>query len=158
MKRRKGRFWTLAVVVAAVILLALVALVALGVLVLPGIGSAPALQVTEVQFTVLQGATVAGVGWFGPTSFTMSGASNGYPLQVPAGANFTVAVPLNNFDSSAHTIFSAQSGAPFTFLGSSPTFPLTVAPGDEVLFLTYGTPSTPGASLPLYITLNAEPP
>jgi hypothetical protein len=152
--------WTVGVAVAAAVLLVFVVLVTLGTLVLPGSGSQREVTVTEVQFTIVQGVNAKGQGWFGASSFVIKGASNGYPLSVAPGASFTLAVPLDNFDTVSHTLYSALPGAPFAFLRSSPVFDVTVPArgGEAVVYLTYVAPSSPGASLSMSVTINAEPP
>jgi hypothetical protein len=116
--------------------------------------------VTSVRFTLLQGTNASGFGWFGPNIINYTGIVNGYPFTVAAGAAFSVPLVLENFDNRTHTIYSVTAGTPFTFTSSTPTLPASLLALEDsaVLQLGFIAPSNPGASLTLFVTVNALPP
>ncbi len=163
MKVRRRTLWTIGVAVAAAVLVALLALIALGVLVLPGTPGPAPVSVTSVQFTVLQGTNASGNGWLGPSSFSYSGVVNGYPFDVAPGGTFTVSVTWTNYDSNPHTIYSVSVAAPFAFSRTTPALPATLSANqDDALMQIYvvapNGSSAAGASLTLFVTVNALPP
>jgi hypothetical protein len=115
--------------VAAGVLLILLSLIALGYLVLPG-APPPKLTVSEVQWTILQGTTSSGRGWFGPNETWNQ--SDGYPLVVREGHAFTVAWTPPNFDNQPHTVYTIFVNSPYEWLSgqSLPPLPTSVPPGD----------------------------
>jgi hypothetical protein len=130
---RRTLIWTTLFAIAATALLVVLTLIALGYLVLPG--PAPAkLSVSEVEWTIIQGNTSSGQGWFGPNQFVWN-ASDGYPLSIHAGVAFTIPWSPPNFDSQPHTIYTIIVNSPFQWLESQsrPPLPYSVPPtdGDE---------------------------
>jgi hypothetical protein len=148
------------------VVVALLILVAVGVLVLPGTAGAAPVRVNAVEFTIEQGTNSSGFGWFGQSDFSYTGLANGYPFTPTAGSPFNVSIYLDNYDSVSHTVYSVTAGAPFTFKGSNPALPATIPPGvagpegPEGVYLevTFVAPSTPGANLTLFVTINTIPP
>lgn len=160
MKVRRRTLWTIAVAVTAAVLVALLVLISIGVLVLPGAPAPAPVSVTSAQFTLLQGTNASGNGWFGPSSFSYSGVVNGYPFSVAPGATFSISVTWTNYDSNPHTIYSISVAAPFAFVRSSPSVPATLyGLEDDAFMQIYVTaPNSPGASLSVFLTVNAIPP
>jgi len=117
--------------------------------------------VTEVQWTILQGTinSSSNVGWFGPSHLNYT-LAEGFPLQTAAGGTFTVALIVSDLGNQAHTVYTAVAGTPFSVVSSHPTLPVLVPAGeDDASFnFTIHTPSTPGVSLVLLITVSAFPP
>ncbi len=134
----------------------LVALIGLGTLRLP---SAPPSSVTvsQVDWTILEGTTSTGHGWFGPGSFN-STVSDGFPLTVAAGGSFVVAWAPVNLDVSPHTVSYASVNAPFTVDGTAPGLPCTVPVGDDPtpFGFTIGVPTSASGAYVLDITLNTS--
>lgn len=157
---RRRHVWTIAVAAAATVLVVLLILIAAGTLTLPGASGPAPVSVSSVQITLLQGTNASGNGWFGPSTITYAGLGSGYPYQVPPGSSFSVPVTLQNYDSTAHTLYSVAVGAPFSFSSSSPALPATLRAlqDDALLEISVTAPSTAGASGTLFITINALPP
>jgi hypothetical protein len=155
-KLKRSQLWTIAVGVAAVILATFLALIAFGVLVLPGASPPAPVRVTQVEFTLDQGTNASGRGWFGPSTFNYTGIGYGFPYVVAPGGNFSIPLILENFDTVPHTVYSASASAPFTLTGTSPALPAEVRAlqDDAGLQLFVKAPSTPGATLTLFITVN----
>lgn len=160
MRIRRRYLWTIAVAIVAVVLALLLVLIATGILVLPSSGSPAPVSVTSVQFTVLQGTNASGLGWLGPSTFNYSGAANGYPFKVAPGATFSIPIEWRNYDGSPHTLYSITAQTPFAFSSSSPALPATLtAYQDDAFMQVYVTaPNSAGASLTLFLTINAYPP
>jgi hypothetical protein len=152
--------WTIAVAIGALVIVALLILIAVGVLVLPGTAPPAPVNVSSVQFTLLQGTNASGYPWFGPYTFTYTGLANGYPFSAPPGGTFTIPVILENYDNATHTIYDVTVGGPFTLKGTSPALPLTSPALDDniILNLTVVAPSNPGATLTMFVTINLLPP
>jgi hypothetical protein len=157
---RRRQIWTIGVAAAVTVLAVLLILIAAGVLVLPGTAAPTPVSVISVQFTILQGTNSSGNPWFGPSMFSYTGLANGYPFSVAPGGGFSVPVTFENYDDAPHTLYSIDVQSPFLFAGSSPTLPQTLrALQDDAYLLIYVTaPSTAGASLTLFVTINALPP
>ncbi len=160
MKVRRRTLWTIGVAAAAAVLVVLLLLISIGVLVLPGTPAPAPVSVNSAQFTILQGTNASGNGWFGPSSFSYTGVVNGYPFKVAPGATFTVSVTWTNYDDNPHTLYSISVAAPFAFSKSSPSLPATLyALEDDAFMQIYVVaPNSAGASLTLFVTVNALPP
>jgi hypothetical protein len=157
---RRRTLWTIAVGVAATVLVVLLILIAAGVLVVPGTASPSPVSVSSVQFTIEQGTNKSGNGWFGPNTITYTGLANGYPFRVAPGDGFSVPITFENYDSAPHTLYNITVQPPFAFAGSSPTLPQTLRAyqDDAYLLIDVTAPSAPGATLTLFIFINAIPP
>ena len=163
MKLRRRHFWTIAVGIAAVLLVVLLSLIALGVLVLPG-GSGPApVTVTAVDFTLQQGTlsrpcgNASEPGWFGASTFMYTGVAGNPFVVVAPGGSFSVPLELENYDNNPHTLYSVQADAPFTVTSTSPTLPanLYACQDDALLEIYFTAPTTAGATLTLFVMVNA---
>ncbi|MGI0155251.1 MAG: hypothetical protein ACREDE_03860 [Thermoplasmata archaeon] len=130
--------------------------IAAGILVVPGHSTPAPVQVSSVQFTLVQGTNASGNPWFGPSPVIYQGIQNGYPYSISPGKSFTVPLVLENFDTQSHTIYSISAAAPFTFTGSDPAAPVLVPAGtdDALLQLTFTAPSSAGSTLTLFVTIN----
>ncbi len=157
----RGRIIGTAALAAAAVVVVLVVLVAVGVLVPAGLfsgqksGSAK-VTIDQVGWTIDQGQTPSGVGWFGPSEFNYTSA-NGYPYEVTPGTSYVVTWTFSNFDSSAHTIQNVSTTGDFAVRGTNPSTPLSVPAHDDDLYLmiTVVVPNDPGASLELNLTVLA---
>ena len=118
-RRRARLLWTLVAAVAGLVVL-LVALVGFGYLRLPS-APPPSVTVSQVDWTVLEGTTSSGVGWFGNSSFNYS-LAEGFPLTVAAGSSFSVVWTTMNWDISPHTVSYVAVSSPFTLDRSTPAF------------------------------------
>jgi hypothetical protein len=159
-KVKRRHIWTIVVAIATIVLLVLLSLIALGYFVLPGAAPPAPVKVSQIDFTLDQGTNASGYGWFGPNTFTYTGIANGYPYSVAAGAAFTVPLILENYDDNPHDIYSIQVEAPFTLTGTTPILPATVAAlQDDASFqLDFRAPSSPGATLTMFVTIDADLP
>ncbi len=150
----RRRLIGLGVVIGAVVVALLVVLIALGVLVLP---AQPAAQVTvsSVHWTLVQGSTGHGFGWFGPSEFNYTYPA--YPVEVPPGHTFVVVWTFSNHDLSSHSIVSISAASPFRFVSSQPSIvpPLNVPAGEDsgLLDLTIQAPNDGGATFSLALTV-----
>ncbi len=154
--RRRARFlWTLVAVVAGLVVL-LGALVGVGYLRLPS-APPPSVTVSQVDWTVLEGTTSKGVGWFGSSSFNYS-LAEGFPLTVTAGSSFSVVWTTMNWDTAPHTVSSVSVSSPFTLDRSTPGVPITAAAGeDDVGFsFTVGVPSSASGAYVLDVTVTTS--
>lgn len=160
MKIKRRHVWTIGVAVVAAILVVLLVLIGLGDLQLPGTTSPAQVSVTAVQVTFQQGTTADGSGWLGPNTRVLTGAANGYPFLVAPGGSFSIPLELGNNYTSPVTLYTITAGAPFTFASSLPALPATLKAlqDDALLQIFVNAPSSPGASLVLYLTINALPP
>jgi hypothetical protein len=157
---RKRQLWTIVVVVAVAVLVVIIALIGLGYLVLPGTPAPAKITLEQVNFTIVQGTNRSGANWFGPSHFSYAGLQNGYPFKVASGGTFNISLVLENFDSADHSIYSVSAATPFVFHTSTPVLPAVVL-GDTdsaVLQMTFSAPNSPGATLTLFVTVNALPP
>ncbi|MGI0052999.1 MAG: hypothetical protein ACRECR_01900 [Thermoplasmata archaeon] len=156
-KLQRRSIWTITVGAGASVVVALLVLVGVGVLILPDTSSSSPVSVTAVQVTILQGTLANGQGWFGSSPYTLTGAANGYPYHVSPGASFSITLVLTNNDSLPHTVYSVSVSPPFTFAGTNPTLPATLAPFQDTAPLTVvvGAPSSPGTTSTLLLTINA---
>lgn len=159
MKLKRRTIWTIGTVAALGVVAVLLTLIAAGILVLPGASPTP-VNVTSVEFYLVQGTNASGNPWFGPSPIIYSGAANSLPFTVAPGASFSEALSLENFDNAPHTLYSISAAAPFKYVGSSPALPVVVpALEDSALMdMTFTAPSTPGASVVLVATLSLVPP
>jgi hypothetical protein len=161
-KISRRKWWTIAVVVGAVILVILLVLIAVGVLVLPGQGPAAPVKVQVVCVSWLQGTNSTGAPWFGTSKYCFGGVANNLPYSSAAGSVVNIPIPVLNYDTVSHTIYSVQVGPPFTLQRTSPPLPFVVASyttnpeGIDGGLMTFVVlPSTPGAALGLNVTINA---
>lgn len=154
-RRARMRRRTLGLIAVAAI--AAVLLLALGVFLLR-LPSAVE-TVTVVQWTIQQGTTSQGKGWFGPSEFNFTEAK-GFPMTVAPGGQVTVDWSFQNNDSVSHTIYAVCAGAPFGVPGTSPPLPTLVLAGADnaALEVTVPAPSDAGASLVLDLTVYAVSP
>ncbi len=154
--RRRARFlWSLVAAVAGLVVL-LVALVGFGYLRLPS-APPPSVTVSQVDWTVLEGTTSTGIGWFGNSSFNYT-LAEGFPLAVTAGSSFSVVWTTMNWDSSPHTVSYVAVSSPFTLERSTPGVPITAAAGDDDVgfSFTIGVPSSASGSYVLDVTVNTS--
>jgi hypothetical protein len=103
-------------------------------------------EVTVTGGTVhLEQGDAHGIPWLGASWHNFSGEDAGYPVTLTAGATFTVEVPLDNADSSAHTVNTVLVAAPFALASTSVPIPVTVG-GDQdtSLLLTLNAPASSG--------------
>ena len=151
---RRSTFWTVAIGTAASVVVVLLVLIGIGVLVLPSSPTAP-VRITEVRWTILQGTTTSGIGWFGPSQFNYT--TNGFPTNETPGGSLSLAVTLANFDTQNHTVYSVVAVSPFDVSAVHPTVPRMVPHGDDnALFQVVVTvPNQPGLSLSLQLTIDA---
>ena len=162
--RRLGRrrlLWAALYLVALSVLVVALVLVGLGDLRLPSSGHAgPAVTVSRVDWTVLEGTTSHGQGWFGPAEFNYTPATGWQPPTFSAGTRLQVSWDLVNYDNVTREIYSVTVGSPFELAGTGKGLPMVVTTGDEgnnlVLFVTT-SPSTAG-TFPLNIMVNAVTP
>lgn len=154
------RMWTRPRIVGLIVIAVIAAIL---VAVSFGLGwiSLPSGQetISSVHWTVEQGSTSQGSGWFGPSEFNFS-AANGYPRSVPSGGQFTVTWSFENFDSTNHTVYAIFAGAPFSIVTIHPTLPLAIPGGTDsaVIELTIGSPTGAGSSWVLDLTVDALAP
>lgn len=153
MKRR--RLWAVLFTVAIAVLVLLLVLIGVGYLRLPS--SSPAMvTVSEIEWTIEQGSTSDGQGWFGP-SHVNDTANQGAPYYYTAGTTFQLSWSAFNRDTANHTVYSVSTLAPFSFVGAHPTLPATVPGGDDSFGFAFdfSTPSSTSGTYVMYITLNA---
>jgi hypothetical protein len=135
-KRRRRLPVLVAVVVAiVVVVVAIVTIPALRSLVFGGSspGTSPTngsgefhLTVTGVEWTLSQGKTSQGNGWFGPSpTYTNSG----FPRTFSPNNVFSVTLVLSNYDDVAHTIYTVVGVAPVSVTSTTPTLPVGVPAG-----------------------------
>jgi hypothetical protein len=153
----KKLVWTVLFVLVAVVLVTLLVLIGLGYLVLPS--SPPStITISEIQWTIAQGNTSNGVGWFGPSSF-VSGENADYPRTVPVNQAVTVVWNAQNNDgSTGHVVYSvAILNAGFSIVSEHPALPECVPVNDEGISFHFGVgiPSGASGSYALKIDVNA---
>jgi len=153
---QKKLIWAVLFVIVTAVLVSLLVLIGLGYLTLPK--SAPgSVTVSEVQFTVVQGTTSGGSGWFGPSTFTY-GNNAGFPRTETVGQSFGLPWAPQNFDSTPHTIYTVSVGNPgFCLSTSHPALPDSVPPGDDggEFEFSIGVPSSASGAVTLEITIDA---
>lgn len=150
---RRKTLWTIAVAAVTGLVVVLLVLIAIGILVLPATSPAP-VTVTEVRWTILEGTTASGLGWFGESQFNYT---NGFPVNETAGGSMTLSVTLTNLDTLNHTIYSVLAMPPFNVSSVQPEVPRVIPHSvDNALFqITVSVPNDPGHSLVLQLTVNA---
>ena len=165
MKVTRRRLRTIAVLAVAGALIVVLALIAAGILVLPSTGPPAPVTVTQVCVTVLEGTNSTGYGWFGPSSYCLSGVADHYPYQQAAGSQVTMYLPTLNYNNVNETLYSVSVASPFTLVSTLPPLPYVVAPIsvnpegiDGGLAVMVLLPSTAGATLTMYVTVNALSP
>jgi hypothetical protein len=161
-KIARRQWWTIAVVVGAAVLVILLSLIAAGVLVLPPANPSAAVTIQEVCVTLQQGTNSSGAPWFGPSPFCLNPAGSHLPFTSPPGSVVNVPIPMLNYDTMAHTIYSAQVSPPFSVQRTSPALPYVVQPittnpegVDGGLMIYVQLPSTPGLASGINVTINA---
>lgn len=151
----RRHFWQLAIGVATVVVVVLLVMIGLGVLVLPSTPPST-ITITKVVWTIQQGETSSGIGWFGPNE-RIANNSSGLPLRVTLGHSFTVLLPLTDLDSVNHTIQTVSVVSPFALVSTSPSVPALVISGmdDFLISVTLGTSGASGGhSYTVQITLD----
>jgi hypothetical protein len=146
--------WTLAVLAGTALVVALLVLIGLGILIIPGVNATPTYTVESIHWTILQGKTETGLGWFGPSQFNSTGPP--YPSTVTAGTRFQISVGLSNFDNVSHTIYSVTTPGPYAVSSVSPVTPINVPPSEDStrLSITVTAPNQAGGSGILYLTID----
>lgn len=155
-RRTRSRLLGVAVGVAAIVVATLFVLIALGYLALPSTPS-PKVSLTGVRWTIVQGTTSSGIGWFGPSQFNYSTA-DGYPIEIALGGTVSIPWSFSNYDSVNRTIYSVVVAAPFTFVSCHPGLPVSVPSGtdDGFVGITVRAPNGAGQSVELNLTLDAR--
>ncbi len=161
-KLARRTWWSIAVAVAAAILVIILGLIATGVLKLPAAGPAAPVKIQEVCVNIQQGNNSSGDPWFGPSDFCMTGIPNGLPLSAAAGSAVNIPIPILNYDQVSHTLYAVQVAPPFTFQRSLPPLPYVVTSYtsnpegiDGGLMVYIVLPNDPGLSAGVNITVNA---
>lgn len=154
--RIRQRAITLGILVATLVVVLLLVLIGFGVLVLPSPPS-KTMTVSAVDFTLQQGTTSQGVGWFGASEFSYTGAE-GYPTEVAVGSTLVVQWQFSNFDTVGHTIEQVNVTGPFLLLHSDPSLPITVPPGtdDGRIGFTIQVPNDAGADLTIDLSVSTS--
>jgi hypothetical protein len=101
----------------------------------PTLDPAPARSVSVTGFSWhLDQGTIASTGrpWFGVNSTNESGVANGYPVEVRPGTTLSVWVFLLNWDSQPHPLLRASLGGPLRVVGTYPSSPVVISPGQDV--------------------------
>jgi hypothetical protein len=152
----RRRILTIAIGAVSALVIALLVLIAVGYLVLPSTPSKK-VTITGVEWTVVQGTTTGGLGWFGPSQFNYSGA-DGYPVNVTVGGTITIPWSFSTYDTVNHTIYSVVAGSPFAFVQSRPGIPTVIPGGSDDVFLEFvvRAPDTGGFSGELSLTVNVR--
>jgi hypothetical protein len=161
-KLSRRQWWTVAVIVGASVLIVLLGLIAAGILALPAQGPPAPVKVQVVCVSWLQGTNSTGYPWFGPSNYCFGGVANHLPYTSPPGSVVNIPVPVLNYDTASHTIYSVQVGPPFSLQQTVPPLPYVVTSyttnpeGIDGGLMTFVIlPSTPGLALGLNITINA---
>jgi len=152
--RTRQRLLRWGIVAAASVVAILLVLIGLGYLVLPS--NSPAdVTITAVHWTVLQGTTSSGQGWFGPSEFNYT--DNGWPAQVTPGGSIAIPWSFSMYDTTNRTIYAILVGAPFSLRYCSPSLPiLTGATDDGFVSVAVNVPSQGGLSAALSITVETR--
>ncbi|MGD0257829.1 MAG: hypothetical protein ABSB90_08140 [Thermoplasmata archaeon] len=127
------RWLNLALGLAAGVVAILVVLVATGVLFLPPSGTTE-VRIVGVEWTIEQGTTASGFGWFGPNTINQTDTA-GLPFSVSPGNSFVLVLGLSNLDSVNHTIHSVTATSPFVVTSTTPATPRVVLAGEDDWFL-----------------------
>ncbi len=161
-KISRRQWWTVAVVVGVAVLVVILGLIAAGVLQVPPTGPAAPVKIQEVCVDWLQGTNSSGQLWFGPSPYCLTGVWNNLPYSAAAGSSVNIPIPVLNYDSVSHTIYSVQVGPPFALNRTLPPLPyvvqsyLTNPEGiDGGLMVFVQLPSTPGLTAGVNLTINA---
>jgi hypothetical protein len=152
---KRNRIWTIAVAAATAVVVVLLVLIGVGILIIPGVNSTPTYTVDSISWTILQGTTSVGSGWFGPSHFNSTGPP--YPATVTAGKDFEVSIQFSNFDTTTHNITSIYAQVPFKVTGTIPALPIRVPPSEDSarITITVQAPDQSGGSGILNLTVNA---
>jgi hypothetical protein len=152
----KRLFWAALFLVVTAVLVALLVLIGLGYLTLPK--SSPAsVTVSEIEWTILQGNTSHGMGWFGPSTFTYSNNA-GFPRTETVGQSFELPWSPENFDTVDHFVYTVSLGnAGYCFDKVFPALPHAVAPGDDggSFEFAISIPSSASGTVAIALTVNA---
>ena len=155
-KWTRSRIVGTAAAVAAGAVAVLIVFIAVGVLVLPSPSPSP-VTVESAHWTIDEGQTSQGVGWFGPSEINYTGA-NGFPYSVGPGKSFVVTWQFMNYDNQSHTIVNVSVGNGFAVRAVNPSLPVTVPPAFDsgYLMVTVVVPDAPGADVMLNLTVLAN--
>ena len=119
-------------------------LIALGFLALPS-NPGHTVTITEVRWSIVQGTTADGTGWFGPSQFNYT--DNGWPAQVPSGGRIDIPWSFSNYDASNRTVYAVQSSSPFTVVSSQPALPVSIPGGSDDALIEFEVQVPGGGSL-----------
>jgi hypothetical protein len=151
--------WVLLYIAVAGTLVTTLVLIGLGYLTLPT-ASPSTVTVSEVEWTLVQGNTSSGRGWFGPSAFTY-GENAGFPRTETVGRSFGLPWAPENFDTSSHTVYTVSIANPGYCIDSArPALPQVVPPGDDggEFEFQVSIPSGASGSVALQVTVDAENP
>jgi hypothetical protein len=161
-KLARRQWWTIAVIVGVAVLVILLGLVGAGILVVNAKNPSSPVTIQEVCVTIQQGTNSSGTPWFGPSPFCLSPAGSHLPYSAAAGSVVNVPIPITNFDTQSHTLYSAQAAPPFSVQKTSPALPYVVPafPADPEgidggMFVWIQLPSSPGLASGVNLTINA---
>jgi|SRR5271157_857010 len=150
----RRRVLNLGLAIGAVVVVILLLLVAFGYLAVPS-SSVGQVTLYEIRWTVHQGTTSSGQGWFGPSQFNYS-LADGYPVKVAPGETLTIPWAFSNYDVTNHTIIAILVGAPFTFVRTLPALPAVVPSGTDDAFLSVAIRAPSIAGLNITLTMTVE--
>lgn len=154
--QKRTLLWSSLFAIAIAVLITLLVLIGLGYLALP---ASPPKQVTisEVEWTIVQGTTSHGIGWFGPSPFYY-GENAGFPRTEPTGGTFNLPWSPQNFDTVSHNVCAVTIGNSGFSIGSPhPALPNTVPPGDDggQFEFPINVPGSASGNYTLQLTINA---
>jgi hypothetical protein len=152
----RHQLWEIGIGAAAGVVVVLLILVGSGILVRPS-STAPTVTVIEVQWTILQGETRGGFGWFGPSYVNVTSA-DGLPVTIGSGESLTMSIILANLDSANHTVSMVTAHPPFSVVRTTPALPSRVDSGEDDwdLAVTVVAPTvTSDTSYTLDLTIDA---
>ena len=156
---RKKLVWTVLFVAVTAVLVVLLVLIGFGYLALPK--PAPgSVTISGVLFTINQGTTSGGSGWFGPSSFSY-GNNAGYPRSEPVGTSFELPWAPQNFDTTSHNVYTVVVSNPgYCVAATHPALPDSIPPGDDggQFEFAINIPSSASGSVALQVTINALTP
>lgn len=152
MKRKL--LWTTLLGTGIGVLVLLLVLIGIGYLRLP---PAPqgTVSVSEIHWTLEEGTTASGQGWFGPSEVNQT-SGQGLPQTYTSGTTFALSWSAFNRDNVSHTVYSISVLPPFSFGGAQPTLPGTVPAADDGFGFTFdfSTASSTTGTYILEVTVN----